>query len=767
MQTLNKKDNHNDSGMASPSRDESIIRASLICTWHAFFARFPRLREIQKEAILPILDGHSAVVNAPTASGKTEAIMAPVLERLLQKRQQTTVAHTSPVADAKPDKIAWFEQMRVTKTASVKAPNGTEGPSANLAILLVAPTKALCNDLCRRLREPVHALGLTVVVRTGDKPEFNLDDLPHILITTPESLDSLVSRKPVAFRNIQALILDEIHLIYASGRGDQLQCLISRLSILNPQPIQICASSATVPEIERMANIFLGEKARIIASTGGRRKIRPYFQIVSEDPGIAVQQTADLIEKMLLESPKRKIIVFCNARATVENIVVALRSRPRIATNVFAHHGSLSKEERLRTEQQFLRAQNAACVSTSTLELGIDIGDVDRIVLLGPPPDVPSLIQRIGRGNRTEAAVHVTCLANCTFNIYRFLHLVECAQAETLFPDSVAFRPNTIVQQALSICLQNPQQWIGKKALYERISPTARFRYSEDDCARILDRMVDSGLLRKVGKGRFVPEQKSQFLFSRGYMHSMIADRPETEVVDSVTGRKLGTVYLKQSSRQAIETGTGLNLTLAGNAHTVSYIKDQTIYVKRGDESSNVGFLALEPPRYSLGLAKSFADFMNIPRDALYIRCIPSDYKLEYLFEPSMGKRLGIDMATPPDNIQPGSEYCVLHFTGTIGSLLLQNFFEKNGYPLRKGSRTPFFMRLLVRPAIHMMPDEAKLSSLFELNIRTHVSSFARLLQTGPWFNLVPEDLAMQWLIDSIDIHAYARALANLPIIFI
>ena len=746
-----------------PSRDEVCVRASLICTWHAFFARFPRLRDIQKKAILPILDGESVVVKAPTASGKTEAIMAPVLERLLQKRRERLPSQSTASVQPGKSAVTWFDQIRAQQPTASGHSNDVVGP----AVLLVAPTKALCNDLCRRLHEPVHALGLSIVVRTGDKPEFSVDSPPNVLITTPESLDSLMSRKPAAFRHIQALIIDEIHLVYASGRGDELQCLIARLRILNESPIQICASSATVPEIQRLAGDFLGDNARIIACDGGRRKIKPSFQLISEDPGVAVQETADLLEKMLLESKKRKIIVFCNARATVEKIVLALKARPRIASCVFAHHGSLSKEERLRTEQQFLRAQNAACVSTSTLELGIDIGDVDRIVLMGPPPDVPSLIQRIGRGNRTESIVHVTCLANCTFNVHRFLHLVECAQNEDLFPEPVAFRPNAIVQQALSVCLQNPQQWIGKNALYTRIAPAARRRYSEDDCGRILDQMVGAGWFRKVEKGRFVPEQKTLFLFSRGYMHSMIADRPETEVVDSVTGRKLGSVYLKQSSRQAIETGSGVSLTLAGNAHTVSFIKDQTIYVKRGDESPSVGFLALEPPRYSLGLARSFAAFMNIPQDAMYIRCVPADYSLEHDFDPKMGKRLTRDMAKAPENMVPGYEYCVLHFTGTIGGLLLQNFFEKNGYVLKKGSRTPFFMRLLVKPAINAMPDEEKLVSLFELNIRTHASAFARLMQTGPWFNFVPEDLAMQWLLDSIDIRAYAKSLANLPIIFI
>ena len=219
-----------------------------------------------------------------------------------------------------------------------------------------------------------------------------------------------------------------------------------------------------------------------------------------------------------------------------------------------------------------IHTRNAACVATSTLELGIDIGDVDMIVLLGPPPDVPSLIQRIGRGSRSLACSQVSCLADCAFNAQRFLHLVSCARQEMLFPDPVAFRPTTLVQQALSICLQNPQCWVGKQALHDRLAPNSQKIYSAADCGAILEQMTTNGLLRKVEHGRYVPEAKAQFLFSRGYMHSMIADRSETDVVDSVTGRTLGSVYLRQSSKDAIATGAGVSLTLAGNAHTVSYM---------------------------------------------------------------------------------------------------------------------------------------------------------------------------------------------------
>ena len=732
---------------------EDRIRAALTCTWHSFFARFPHLRDVQRAAIMPILRGESVVVNAPTASGKTEAIMAPVLERYLRNRTR--------------NKLAGVSAARSICEPPASHERKKECVSTGPAVLLVAPTKALCNDLLRRLSKPVQDIGLDISIRTGDSPAFKIEKPPSVVITTPESLDSLISRHPASFRFLESIIIDEIHLIHSNGRGDQLQCLLTRLKLLNKHPLQICASSATVPEIDQITQEFIGDEGKMISCPSGTRDIIASIELISQDSTKAIADTVKIIEKMLLESPTRKLIAFCNSRANVENIVHALRENPRVSSIVFAHHGSLSKEERLRTEQQFLRAKNAACVATSTLELGIDIGDVDRIVLLGPPPDVSSLIQRIGRGSRTRSHSRVCCLANTPFNAQRFMHLVECARKELLFPDPVSFRPTAIVQQALSICLQNPEKWVGKQAVFDRLAPSAKTLFSLNDCGVILDKMCTGGLMRKVGRGRYVPESKTEFLFNRGYMHSMIADRPEMDVVDSVTGRTIGSVYLKQSSREAIATGYGVSLTLAGNSHTVSFMKDKKLFVKRGAEASELGFMALEPPRYSLGLARDFARFMHIGKSALFIKCVPASLDVVSSFSPEYGEMLRKEMAIPVDSIPAGSEYLVCHFLGTIGSLLLKHFFDKHGYNVKEDSRTPFFMRLTTRPTMQSFPDEERLLALFKTYIHGNVQSFARLLQPGPWFNLIPEEYALQWLLDSIDLKSYTQLLANLPIVLV
>ncbi len=724
----------------SPSNSfasEERIRSALQHTWHAFFARFPRLRDVQRAAVMPILSGKSVLVIAPTAAGKTEAVMAPVLERLLRDREKTRFA----IADReRHTALSLLEQQtlprpatgtylpRRSNLAEIKPAKPQQLTYIGPSILVVAPTKALCNDLLRRLAGPVAATGLSIAVRTGDAPNFNKEKPPVILITTPESLDSLLSRQPQSFLSLNTIVVDEIHLLSASGRGDQLQCLLARLRRMNQNHIACCASSATVPEVDRIAHDFLGDDAITLSISEGARDIaHEVYSIVSEE------DAANIIETFLLESPTRKMIVFANARALVENLVLALKQRPKLASIVFAHHGSLSKEERLRTEKQFLEARHAVCVATSTLELGIDIGDVDRIVLVGPPADVSSLVQRIGRGNRKEKTAHVICLSTSAFDAKRFQHLVLCAKKDHYFPDPVAFRPTTIIQQALSICLQNPSHWVGKNALYERLSDSARRMYTLGDCEHILDALVEKGYLRRVERGKYVPESKTQFLFDRGYMHSMILDRGETEVIDVMTGRNLGSIMLRNTSKQAIEHGSRPALTLAGKTHAVSYMRDKKLFVEPSQRIDQAGFNSQEPPRYSLRLAQDFARYLNIPRDVLSI--VPEE-----------------------------KGYRVDHYLGTVGACFISDFLTHNGCQIINRSHSPFFISINSMPLVKTMPDADQLKHFFEGYVLNNLSTIARLLQPGPWLGVVSEDLVQRWIVSSLDLDAYAKRLANLPI---
>lgn len=155
-----------------------------------FFSRFGgKLTPIQIQTIPKILEGLNVVISSPTASGKTEAVMAPLAERFL-------VEH-------------WHD----------------------LAVLYIVPTRALANDSLARIEGPLGDMGITCVLKHGDKPNLPSSALPNCLITTPESLDSLIARRSDIFTSLRAVVLDEIHLLDNTARGDQLRFLLRRLQL--------------------------------------------------------------------------------------------------------------------------------------------------------------------------------------------------------------------------------------------------------------------------------------------------------------------------------------------------------------------------------------------------------------------------------------------------------------------------------------------------------------------------------------------------------
>ncbi|HEC83434.1 MAG TPA: DEAD/DEAH box helicase, partial [Firmicutes bacterium] len=169
-------------------RERAIaIRKELRFAWVPFFGRFGRLTPVQVETIPKVLQGHNVIVASPTATGKTEAIVAPVAERLSRR--------------------------------------GCD----SLGVVYVVPTRALANDTYVRIEGPLRDMGFTTGIKHGDKPRIPTREPPNILITTPESLDSLICRRPQMFSVLQVVILDEIHLIDNTYRGDQLRVLLRRL----------------------------------------------------------------------------------------------------------------------------------------------------------------------------------------------------------------------------------------------------------------------------------------------------------------------------------------------------------------------------------------------------------------------------------------------------------------------------------------------------------------------------------------------------------
>lgn len=372
----------------------------------AFYGGFSCLREAQVAAIEPLVNGGNAILSAGTGSGKTEAVVAPLISRY------------------------WRQAVK----------------SSGLVLLYIAPTKALVNDLEKRLHLPLQALGLRIGVRHGDRDDLTCGPRPHVLITTPESLDVLMFRKDDALSSLRAAIIDEVHLLYNTQRGLHLSVLLQRLRSRLPNGLQWAALSATIARLSDVRNFLFGRGAEATClSYAPERSIDAHIRHVTTE-----SQFLDVVRR-LLHGRATKLLIFANARRVCERLAGVLSKDAGLGCQVFAHYSSLATEVRLETERQFATSGSAVCVATSTLELGIDIGDIDAILLWGVPGGVESFLQRVGRGNRRSHKTNVVCLvpddaADVIGNALRFAALTDAA-ANGEYPAQAPFDLYGVVAQ--------------------------------------------------------------------------------------------------------------------------------------------------------------------------------------------------------------------------------------------------------------------------------------------------------------------------------
>lgn len=375
------------------------------------------LRPLQRAAVRPIRDGADCLLIAPTAGGKTEAASFPVLSRMVDEN--------------------W----------------------TGLSVIYVAPLKALLNNLLPRLEHYSSWLGRRVAIWHGDVGDGArraiLSEPPDILLTTPESLEAmLVSRRVdhrLLFRGVRVIIADEIHSFAASDRGWHLVAVLERLQRITEHRIQRIGLSATLGNPEEVLNWFQGSND-VAGLTG---------QVISAgDPPTAPEVTLDYVGSLenaavviasMHQGEKR--LTFCESRAQAEELAFALRAH---GVTTFISHSSLSLDERRQSEKAFAEARDCVIVSTSTLELGIDIGDLDRMIQLDAPRSVGSFLQRLGRTGRRPGtarnALFLTTQYETLLRAAGLLHLWGTGFVEPVTPPPA---PRHITaQQFLALALQ-------------------------------------------------------------------------------------------------------------------------------------------------------------------------------------------------------------------------------------------------------------------------------------------------------------------------
>jgi ATP-dependent Lhr-like helicase len=283
-----------------------------------------------------------------------------------------------------------------------------DGQHKGLHTLYISPLKALAADIKRNLRAPVDELGLQIRIedRTGDTTQTQRKrqraDPPHILLTTPESLALLISYDdaPRMFAGLQRVIVDEIHALAESKRGDQLMLALSRLGTLAPG-LRRVGLSATVENPQAIAHILARhpDPCAILTADPGPA---PDIQMLQTDtkPPWSGGGGKYAIEAVLQQvKAHRTTLIFHNTRAQAEIFFHNLWLANSESLPIGIHHGALSREARERVEAAMVAGSLRAIVCTGSLDLGIDWGDVDLVIQVGAPKNVKRLVQRIGRAN--------------------------------------------------------------------------------------------------------------------------------------------------------------------------------------------------------------------------------------------------------------------------------------------------------------------------------------------------------------------------------
>lgn len=661
--------------MNSVVLDAGKVKNLIPRTWPLFFARHGQFTAAQREAIPPIVAGRDALVIAATASGKTEAVMAPLLERYWGRRQQP-----------------------------------------GLTILYICPTRALVRDLYERLRPPLADAGIRLSMKTGDTGPIS-EALTGVLLTTPESTDSLLTRSPRLFTTLQAIVLDEIHLLDNTPRGDHTRCLLARLERIrqyaNPEtpPAQRIALSATVFDPAGIAQRYL--HSGVVLNIPGQRDI-----LAQIHPLYDLDELVNaLAQRASPTSPwgSRKSLLFCNSRDEVEQTAVYLRQHLPHHAEVFVHYSNLDAQMRREVEERFAAAAVAVCVATSTLELGIDIGSVDDVALLGAPPDLTAFLQRVGRGGRRAAQTQVLCMPRSPGEWARFEGLLTLAGGQWQAPGGqwqsgaylaapdpldlppYAFRPSVLVQQIFSLLKQSPTGSI-RLADVRRIAPV---EVTSAAIEQIVSHLAWSDYLQPGRMGEWRPGEKLQELIDQHEIYSNIGmEAMPAYAIDAFTGKTIG------QTERVYKKGT--ILLLGGKPMQVVW-QDQNRF----------------------GLAPTAS---HVPPDDI-LRFQKAYIAVPFLVTQVVAGLLNI----PPGHLitMAATEgVWLFHFWGTIWGALLADMLLLHGLPAEYVNEYAIHLR---RPLAQLPPWSDQIAQQAS---RSAAAQFANRLEMGRFHGLLPESVA-------------------------
>ena len=405
--------------------------------------------------------GYDILLVAPTGGGKTLAGFMPAITDLIEKKYKDNFLHT----------------------------------------LYISPLKALTVDVQRNLVQPINdqSLNISVETRTGDTPyakkRRQKTSPPQMLMTTPESFALLMSDENAEdyFKNIKFLIIDEIHTLINSKRGDLLSLNIARLNELASNYTKI-GLSATIKDKENVLNFLSQNKQKKIIDIPSLNK--PKVEILMSDDRIpwSGHMATYSIKTLYTKIEKAEMsIIFVNTRAQAELIFHNLWLENKSNLKIAVHHGSLEREIRRKVEQKMSKGEIDCVVATSSLDLGIDWAKIDLVIQVGAPKGVSRLLQRIGRSNHTlNKPSKALLVPGNRFEYLECLAAIEAIKENIIDGDNLKSGSlDVLAQHILGVACSNP---FDKTKLYKNVKTAWPYRkLSVEDFTQTLEFVQNGG----------------------------------------------------------------------------------------------------------------------------------------------------------------------------------------------------------------------------------------------------------------------------------
>ncbi len=500
----------------------------------------------QVMAIPPILEGNNVLLIAPTGTGKTEAVLLPIFSKFLENRT---------------DK--------------------------GMAVIYVTPLRALNRDMIKRLGYWATKLGIEIQVRHGDTSmkirRKQAISPPDMLVTTPETLQAILpgTRMRQHLKNVRYVVIDEVHELASSKRGAQLSVALERLHEVTGAEFQRIGLSATIGNPEVVAHYVAGTKRQIkIVQAVLPKSFRYHVEYpvpVEPDYDLAAQlntspEAAARIRRIsnLVDSHKSTLI-FVNSRQNAEMLGFKISQLGR--TDIAVHHGSLSREERAQIEDEFKAGNLKAIICTSTLELGIDIGDVDFVVQYLSPRQVSSLVQRVGRSghrlDRLSEGVIITAYPDDTLESLAAIRNAYEGKIEPVIIHENAL--DVLAHQVVGLLMDKGV--ISTKELSSILRRAYPFRSLKEET--LFDVLH---FLHSLNEVKLDPEVKmlTKARKTRTYYFenlSMIPDERRYPLINVINDRKIGTLG---DEFMALHARVGLNIIVRGRVWRIVQIEEET-----------------------------------------------------------------------------------------------------------------------------------------------------------------------------------------------